>query len=115
MTWAGDFFSALADRWPALRGNLSASWRNFSAWKRLEPPVQAKPASRLILRWWLYSLLVGLSAANFYVVLPTLLHIVLVRSLCRHADVRGLLWSDIEILPDGLAEQSFASIIRKRV
>ena len=65
MFWAADFLSGLSDKWPHLRGNLSGAWRNFTAWKRLEPPQQAKPASRIVVRWWFYVLLVGLSDTNF--------------------------------------------------
>ena len=65
MVWAADFLSGLSDKWPHLRGHLSGAWRNFTAWKRLEPPQQAKPASRIVVRWWFYVLLVGLSDTNF--------------------------------------------------
>ena len=41
MVWAADFLSGLSDKWPHLRGHLSGAWRNFTAWKRLEPPRQA--------------------------------------------------------------------------
>ena len=69
MTWTGDFLSAMADRWLALRGNLSASRRNFSAWKRLEP--SCAPSRR---RGLFYA--GGCTAFNVdHVVLPTLVDI----------------------------------------
>ena len=103
MVWAADFLSGLSDMWPHLRSHLSGAWRNFTAWKRLEPPRQAKPASRVVVRWWFYVLLVGLSEANFHVVFPFAAHLALVWELCRPAEVRALFWKDIEILPDGRA------------
>ena len=103
MVWAADFLSGLSDKWPHLRGHLSGAWRNFTAWKRLEPAQQAKPASRIVVRWWFYVLLVGLTEANFHVVFPFMAHLALVWALCRPAEVRALFWKDIEILPDGRA------------
>ena len=95
MAWAGDFLSAMTDRWPALRGHLHASWRHFSAWKRLEPPQRAKPAARACVRVWIWVLIFCLNMCNYEIILPTLCHIVLVFSLLRPSEVRGLNWSDV--------------------
>ena len=62
--------------------------------------MRAKPAPRVILRCWHYSLVVCISVATAHIVLPTIVHIIQVWSLCRPAEVRGLCWADIETLPD---------------
>jgi hypothetical protein len=113
MAWAADFLSAVSDKFPHLRGKLTASWRAYAAWKRLEPPQRARPAARACVRIWMYVLICCLSAtsSNYRSILPVLCHIVLVFNLMRPAEVRGRHWSDVSFdISTAIPPVEFATI-----